>query len=193
MISRNERPNLVLDLDETLVYCTRIKTDKPSIRIRVGRYTFHIQTRPGLLEFLEAVAEFYNICIFTASEKGYADAVINAIAPFIPLDNRFYKTHVSYTFGCAVKDLECLGFALEQTILVDDCASNGIMQQANNIIITPWMGEEDDNVLLGELMPLLLNIANKGNGMLAELCCGLKEGKGIYGWSRIQQSDLCSY
>ena len=190
MLEASEKPNLVLDLDETIVYCTRVKTQNESIRIRVGRCAFYIQTRPGLLEFLQTVSEVYNVYIFTASEKVYADAVINAIAPFIPMDNRFYKTHINYAFGCAVKDLERLGFPLTHTILVDDCPSNAIMQQENSIFITPWMGQQDDEVLLCELVPLLLNIANKGSEMLSELFDGLENQKGIYGWNRVQQNKM---
>ena len=61
---------LILDLDETLIYFKILNPNK-----RFGRVKF----RPGLINFLEIIKEFYEIIIFTSGTKEYADIILNAI------------------------------------------------------------------------------------------------------------------
>ncbi|KAH0795350.1 NLI interacting factor-like phosphatase family protein [Histomonas meleagridis] len=160
---QGNRPNLVLDLDETLVYITRLKTLFPSEPIYAGKQKFYLHKRPGLSEFLERASAIYNIIIFTAADKEYADSIIGKIAPFIPEGNRYYKKSIKNIKGFAVKDLNTLSLPIEKTILVDDSPSSGILQPLNQIIISPWHGEKEDNVINAQLLPLVTNIGKSDN------------------------------
>ena len=51
---------LVLDLDETLIHCLDQQEITPLIR-------------PGTVKFLEEMSKYYEVVIFTASVKDYAD------------------------------------------------------------------------------------------------------------------------
>lgn len=47
-----------------------------------NRYvSFYVYKRPYLDRFLDAVCEWYDVIVFTAGEKPYADAVLNVIDP----------------------------------------------------------------------------------------------------------------
>lgn len=62
-ISRNLEYTLVLDLDETLVHFDpKIKTYRP---------------RPGALRFLCEMSKYFEIVVFTAGLKDYADWILN--------------------------------------------------------------------------------------------------------------------
>lgn len=52
---------------------------------------FHVAVRPHLEEFLAHVSGWYEVCIFTAGQRGYADAVINRIDPKGYISRRYYR------------------------------------------------------------------------------------------------------
>lgn len=56
---------LVLDLDETLIH-----------NVEYGNDSYFL-VRPGCVQFIEVMAKYYEIVIFTAALQEYADQVIN--------------------------------------------------------------------------------------------------------------------
>ena len=79
------RPTLVLDLDETLVHCTvEPITDYDlqfSVMFNNTFYQVYVRKRPYLDEFLTAVSQHFEVVIFTASQKIYADNLLNLLDP----------------------------------------------------------------------------------------------------------------
>jgi hypothetical protein len=77
--------SLVLDLDETLVHCTIEPIPDPDMTFPVFfngiQYTVHVRTRPYLTEFLEAVSRKFEVVVFTASQKVYANELLDRIDP----------------------------------------------------------------------------------------------------------------
>ena len=56
---------LVLDLDETLIH-----------NVEYGQDSFFL-VRPGCVQFIELMAQYYEIVIFTAALQEYADQVVD--------------------------------------------------------------------------------------------------------------------
>lgn len=77
--------SLVLDLDETLVHCTVEPVDDADLVFPVVfhgmTYQVHVRLRPHLFTFLEKIRGKYEVIVFTASQKVYADELLNLIDP----------------------------------------------------------------------------------------------------------------
>ena len=104
---------LVLDLDETISH---------SLKLNFGYYFL---LRPGVIEFLTELSEYYEIIIFTSSPKFYADSIIDKIDENGNLiSHRLYKPHVIFERGKSVKKLNLIGRDLNKIIFVDNLKSN---------------------------------------------------------------------
>ena len=55
------------------------------------RVNFYVNTRPYLRRFLAAVAKWYDVVIFTASMRDYADRVIDKIDLMGVVQQRYYR------------------------------------------------------------------------------------------------------
>jgi Dullard-like phosphatase family protein len=157
---------LVLDLDETLVHTDISYSEYPSVtHINFETYYFKIndiycttQVRPHMFDFLTYVSQYYDIAIFTASKKYYADTILNAIDP----DNKWFKQRYYYhnctllsDDGYPIKDLAIMNRKLKYIVLVDDSVSVYQDHIPNLIQIQGWTGYQHDQKLLD--LCLILN------------------------------------
>ncbi len=74
---------MVLDLDETLVHSSFKPPEKPDIVLPVeieGKTNYvYVLVRPGAISFLEELADYYELVIFTASLSKYADPLMKML------------------------------------------------------------------------------------------------------------------
>ena len=173
---KNQKPLLVLDLDNTVICAKPLKTENSQFSIVVGRKRMYIEVRPFVAEFLDEVSALYDICFFTDANGEFAKAVISKIAPSVNLKTCKFKESCTFTDGYVVKDLSILGRPMNQVVLVDDSIGSGLMQPLNCIGVTAWDGEINDRVLVDELLPVLMksaqceNVARNARNMVLDQC-----------------------
>jgi Dullard-like phosphatase family protein len=147
----SRRYTLVLDLDETLIHFKGNPNDDSSGLL---------QFRPYLSEFLFEVSKFYELIVFTAAVKDYADPIIDAIeAKGIKFDYRLYRVHTIVINNDFVKDLSRLGRDISRTIIVDNMEQNYKLQPENGITIRPFWGKDANDMALVDLLNVLVEIA----------------------------------
>ena len=139
---------LVLDLDETIVHYIKYKNSE------------YIQVRPYLDDFIKELSQFYEIIIFTASYKNYADLAINGIDPEKKIRYRLYRQHTTKIGNTFIKDLAKLGRDLKKVIIIDNCSDNYSLQPKNGINVIDFLGNEDDDILF-HLKKDLFNLYKK--------------------------------
>ncbi|KAG8634589.1 hypothetical protein MANES_17G061000v8 [Manihot esculenta] len=151
LISPTKR-TIFLDLDETLVHS---KTDPPPqkfdfmVRPNIdGEFmNLYVLKRPGVDAFLEALAEKYELVVFTAGLKEYASLVLNKLDVKGLISHRFYRDSCKQIDGKFVKDLSEMGRDLNRVVIVDDNPNCYIFQPENAVPVRPFIDDLDDGEL----------------------------------------------
>lgn len=115
------RVTLILDLDETLIHSSvsaPAQYDFSFILESEDNEVF-VAVRPGVSEFLERMAELFEVVIFTASMQGYADPLIDQIDPYGCVSTRLFRPCCRLLPFGYLKDLGRLGRNLQKVIIID--------------------------------------------------------------------------
>ena len=157
----SDKKLLILDLDETLIhvdfdYILKDKIDNYDKILYFDsedeeNIDIPLIIRPGLYEFLDYASKEFELIVFTASEKEYADAIIN----YIEKDKKYfkmrlYRNHCIYIEpGLYIKDLRIFsGYKkMEDIIIVDNSLFSFANQLNNGILITSFFEDKNDTFL----------------------------------------------
>ena len=140
---------LVLDLDETLVH----------FFFTPSGGTFLI--RPYCFKFLEDMSKIFEVAIFTAATKDYADSILDVIDPNKKLINhRLYRHHTTICDITFAKDLTKIGRNLNRCLIIDNLADNFKLQPNNGIQCGTWIDDMKDTQL-NDLDIILTQIIEK--------------------------------
>jgi Dullard-like phosphatase family protein len=164
-----DRKTLILDLDETLIHAdfegAYVNHDMV-INFNYGEEDISVPVfiRPGLFEFLENISQEFEIIIFTASIREYADAVLNRLDP----ENKYFKFRfyrsecISVNSKIFIKDLRIFkNRNLQNIILVDNSLYSFANQISNGVLINSFYHDKDDRELFNlysYLKNYLLNV-----------------------------------
>lgn len=151
LISPQKR-TVFLDLDETLVHS---KPDPPPqvfdfvVRpvIDGEAMNFYVLKRPGVDEFLEAMAAKYELVVFTAGLKEYASLVLDGIDVKGLISYRLYRDSCKAVDGKYIKDLSEMGRELKRVAIVDDNPNCYMFQPENAIPVRPFVDDLGDREL----------------------------------------------
>ncbi|XP_015056479.1 mitochondrial import inner membrane translocase subunit TIM50-like [Solanum pennellii] len=138
---------LVLDLSETLIY-SDWKRDR-------GWRTFK---RPGVEDFLEYLAQYFEIVVYSDQLSMYVDPVIERLDPKHCIRYRLSRGDTRYVDGKHFRDLSKLNRDPSKIIYLSGHALESSLQPENCLEIKPWKGEADDTMLL-DLIPFLEYVA----------------------------------
>ena len=166
------RKTLFLDLDDTLVklvpfsslsrYPTISRTERPYFSLcmhRRGQMKHMVGfVRRGAREFLKEMAALYEVCVFTAADKDYAEAVVAELDPegsiFSCILSREHCTEIER--GHFLKQLSRVhGRRAEDMVLVDDTFEHLEENFANSLEISKFgedLGEDDELPALAQLL-----------------------------------------
>lgn len=146
-----QKKTIVLDLDETLVH----SSEKPprfydfaiEVTMEGETTTYYVLKRPGVDELLTELANKYELVLFTASMKEYADAVLDRIDPHRAIRYRLFRDSCTEISGKFVKDLSLLGRDLKRVIIVDDNPNAYMLHPQNAIPVSSFVDNLDDGEL----------------------------------------------
>jgi TFIIF-interacting CTD phosphatase-like protein len=111
--------SLVLDLDETLVHCTIEPIPNPDFVFPVTFndvcYEVYVRKRPYVDYFLQTVCKDFEVIVFTASQKVYANKLLDRLDPELNMvGSRLFREACLGVFGNYIKDLSVLNRDLSQ-------------------------------------------------------------------------------
>lgn len=159
----SEKKILLLDLDETLIHADFenlspnhdeiISFNADGNEVFVG-----IILRPGVFEFLENLRKIFDIYIYTASKKEYADAVVDLLDPENKIfKGRFYRENcLNINNQLFVKDLSIFGEEnISKIILIDNSFYSFMNQISNGILVNSFYFDKNDTELLSVMNYLI--------------------------------------
>eukprot|EP00992_Anisonema_acinus_P015923 TRINITY_DN9952_c0_g1_i2.p1 TRINITY_DN9952_c0_g1~~TRINITY_DN9952_c0_g1_i2.p1 ORF type:complete len:360 (+),score=60.01 TRINITY_DN9952_c0_g1_i2:52-1131(+) len=155
---------LVLDLDETLVHCSTDPNEivDPHFMFEVHfngtTYQVNAKKRPGFNEFFDFIKGKFEIVVFTASQRVYADKLLDILDPKKEVfRHRVFRDSCVCVEGNYLKDLTVLGRDLSRTVIVDNSPQAFAYQLENGIPILSWFEACDDRELF-KIVPLLKSL-----------------------------------
>ena len=172
--NKEHKQTILLDLDETLIHVDFENKYKNYDAILYfdnidenGEIEKNIQInliiRPGLFQFLDFINKYFEVFIYTASYKNYADTIID----YIEKDKKYFSLRL-YRENCIylkpgiyIKDLRIIKEReLKDMIIIDNSLFSFANQLDNGILVTSFFNDLNDSFLLNLINYLQYYILN---------------------------------
>lgn len=148
---------LLLDLDETLIHTDFVEPERFDFTLKIHNgIKFQkgwVSVRPHLDLFLKTVSSHYELWIWTAGTKQYADYVIDKIDKHKLIKKRLYRKDclVRKTVSdkiIYIKDIKKLNLQPNSVFLIDNNINSAIKQPDLILLIKDFFGSPKDNQLI---------------------------------------------
>ncbi|OIW04258.1 hypothetical protein TanjilG_00818 [Lupinus angustifolius] len=139
---------LVLDLNETLIHYIWTR--------ETGWQTFK---RPGVDAFLEHLAQFYEIVVYTDEQNMFVDPVIDRLDTKHCIRYRLSRPATKYQDGKHFRDLSKLNRDPEKVLYISGHALESCLQPENCVPIKAWQQTDKDDTALLDFIPFLEFVA----------------------------------
>lgn len=169
-VRRTKRYLLVLDIDETLVHSEPVVVNnKPTASANKqfdktckfdngdGTYdVYGVKFRPYLQDFISRMARLYDLAVYTASARDYADVVMDCLDPTRTIFcSRLYRDHCLPVNGMNIKNMAC--FDGTDVFIVDNLIYSYAFHMNQGIPICAFVDDPMD-VELQDLAEILENL-----------------------------------
>lgn len=114
----------------------------------------YVLVRPGAKEFLEELAPFYEMVIYTASLSKYADPLMDILDPKGICTARLFREHCTFYSNIFVKDLSKIDRDPKDLLIIDNSPNSYLFQPESALPIVSWYDDMEDT-LLYEYIPIL--------------------------------------
>lgn len=188
---KRRKKTLILDLDETLIHSLSRGSPRSfnsssasaprMIEIKLNNVAslYYVHKRPYCDFFLKEISKWFELQIFTASVKEYADPIIdwleNDIVDFTNdsgkshvqppskiFTRRYYRTDCTYREGVGyIKDLSKFfpkEEDLKHVIILDNSPISYALHEDNAVMIEGWINDQSDRDLVN-LLPMLHSLS----------------------------------
>jgi hypothetical protein len=153
-MKQSKRYTLAIDLDETFVnsvtdfvHQQQIKNGiiNPKNAYLFSRYV--IRLRKGVFEFLVKAKEKFNLVIFTAAHRSYANFVYNLLDPNKDIFDKVYaRENCTYQDGFLKKDMTTIDKDVTKIILIDN-RKHVFMPGQYGLHVRDFEGHDDNEML----------------------------------------------
>lgn len=162
-IKKMTNKTLLLDIDDTLIHTINPKFNYSAMNVKhttaetvlykdqetLDFITMRVLIRPYALKLLEELSSIYEIVVFTAGQKCYADSILDSLDPDNKhIDYRLYRDSCIIKNGRYIKDLRIFkNRDLKNVVLVDNSIVSFSGQLSNGIYVPSYFGQQNDNHL----------------------------------------------
>lgn len=172
-----KKPLLILDLDETLIH----SIDKTNYVEQPYDFMiddeFYVMKRPYVEEFIKEMSQHYELAVWTAATRGYAEKIVKELFHKNNIELKFFHsrercverhyTRTMYDYypqRYYIKDLSKIKkhFDLNKVLMVDDLHTSLERNYGNLVKILPFEGQIGDEQLL-LLKEYLISIKEEEN------------------------------
>jgi RNA polymerase II subunit A small phosphatase-like protein len=154
------KPLLILDLDETLVYSSECALTSPADFCVDG---FFVYRRPFLSEFLNEVSRSFNLAVWSSAIRPYVQTLVDHLLADRALEFVWSRDRCTHRFDPDqqqhywVKNLEKVkrrGYRLERVLMIDDSREKVATHYGNHLPVQPFLGDPDD-ADLRDILPFM--------------------------------------
>ena len=172
--NNQHKQTILLDLDETIIhvdfegeyknYDAILYFDNINENGEIEKnIRINLIFRPGLFQFLDFINNYFEVFIYTASYKNYADTIID----YIEKDKKYFSLRL-YRENCIylkpgiyIKDLRIINEReLKNMIIIDNSLFSFANQLDNGILVTSFFNDLNDSFLLNLINYLQYYILN---------------------------------